>query len=170
MANSHSFEIVGRRVWMTLPYGSPFKGRIKSAGAHWDAASQRWWIGTVGKDIVLPIMQEAMAADSAALVTVEVDLDAAHQTEYAGRQTISLAGVPLVTRYGRDGTPKLAENVLIARGRIHERGGSIKYPWTGWDSGTAVLVEVVEPVAKAWLADGIAKLPGEAEAEATADA
>lgn len=77
MADTHSYEIVGRRIWMSLPYGSPVKDRIKAAGAHWDSGSKRWWIGTVARDIVVPILDEAMGIDSAELVTVEVDLDAA---------------------------------------------------------------------------------------------
>lgn len=156
---THAYEIVGRRIWMTLPYGSPVKERIKSAGAHWDNASKRWWIGTVARDIVIPIMEEAMGTlDSAALVTVNIDLDnrAVDQTEHWGKQTVSIEGIPLIHRTGRDGDPRLAENVMLVSGFIKSRGGSMKYPYTEWADGTVIRVEVAEPVAQRWIEDGIA--------------
>lgn len=39
-------EKQGRRVWITLPYGSPAKDKVKELGAHWDAESKRWWVSS----------------------------------------------------------------------------------------------------------------------------
>lgn len=38
-------EEVGRRLYVTLPFGHPAKDRLKAMGAHWcDQGSKRWWI------------------------------------------------------------------------------------------------------------------------------
>lgn len=39
-------EKIGRRLYITLPYGSRAKDPIKALGAHWDATTKRWWITT----------------------------------------------------------------------------------------------------------------------------
>ena len=189
-ANQHGYTIEGRRIWMALPYGSPVKGRIKAAGAHWDRASQRWWIGTVARSVVIPIMEEAMGkVDTARTTTVDVDLDAAavagvtetegrpaskYAASFSSRRTLSVQGVPLATWYGdaycdkQPGgmTVKLSEFAMLIVGEIAGGNyGSRRRPDFdfGWDDGTVVRVEVAEPVAERWIAAGFARSSSSAE-------
>ena len=44
--------VEGRRVYIAVQYGDPVVPALKNLGAHWDATSKRWWIGSAKKAAV----------------------------------------------------------------------------------------------------------------------
>ena len=107
----------GSRAWVDVPLDSPYATRLRKFGAHWDAASSRWWVGITKADaleqlLALPLgspVDEPAAASGAVRSAAALLVDMACEDYTLG---VTDTGEPFGIR--RD-TPHLA--MMLRGGR-----------------------------------------------------
>lgn len=129
---------------MVSEYNPMFVRKARALHGTWHKPA--WEFDASMKDAVRKALMDCYGDDGTSkMVKVRIDLDRCCCLDYG--ESMYLAGKCLIaTRFSRDSSVKLPDNVFCVDGYFKNCGGSVKHPCVTWEDGTVVEMDIPETV------------------------